>query len=227
MPQHTDRNYAQDLHDLKAQILKMGSTVEGMVARSIEALVKRDSNAARQVIEDDQVIDRFEMDIDNLCLKILALHQPAAIDLRFVAVGLKINTDLERMGDLAVNIGEQVLELNKLEPIKPYIDLPIMAEKSQAMLRSALQAFIDRDVARAKAVCEADDEIDLLDLKIQRDLLEIMCKKPESVERGVRLIMVARQLERVADHATNVAEEVNFLVKGEDIRHSHGEATGR
>lgn len=223
MPQHTDKNFAQDLHALKEGILKMGSLVEEMVARSIDALVKRDSNAARLVIADDKEVDRFEMDIDNLCLRILALHQPAAIDLRFVAVGMKISTDLERMGDLAVNISEQVLELNKLEPLKPYIDLPIMAEKSQAMLRGALQSFIDLDASRAKAICESDDEVDLLDLKIQNDLLEIMTKKTEAVERGVRLIMVARQLERVADHATNVAEEVNFLVKGKDMRHGAGE----
>jgi phosphate transport system protein len=227
MPEHTDRYFAQDLHDLKDEILKMGSLVEGMVTRSISALVKRDSNLARQVIAADQEVDRFEMEIDNLCLKILALHQPAAIDLRFVAVGMKISTDLERVGDLAVNISEQVLELNKVEPLKPYIDLPIMAEKSQTMLRSALQSFIDRDASRAKGICEADDEVDVLNLKIQNDLLEIMKKMPEGVERGVRLIVIARQLERVADHATNVAEEVSFLVKGEDIRHGAGEASGR
>jgi phosphate transport system protein len=222
MPQHTDKNFAQDLHALKEGILKMGSLVEAMVARSIESLVKRDSNEARQVIADDQKVDRLEMDIDNLCLKILALHQPAAVDLRFVAVGMKISTDLERMGDLAVNIGEQVLELNKMEPLKPYIDLPIMAEKSQAMLRSALQSFIDRDASRAKSICASDDEVDHLNLKIQNELLEIMKIMPEGVERGVRLIVIARQLERVADHATNVAEEVSFLVKGEDIRHGAG-----
>jgi phosphate transport system protein len=227
MPQHTDKNFAQDLHDLKEWILKMGSLVEGMVARSIDALVKRDSNLARQVIDEDQEVDRLEMEIDNLCLKILALHQPAAVDLRFVAVGMKISTDLERTGDLAVNICEQVLELNKIEPLKPYIDLPVMAEKSQAMLRGALQSFIDRDPSRAKAICESDDEVDLLNIKIQKDLLDIMAQKPEGVERGVRLIVIARQLERVADHATNVAEEVTFLVKGEDMRHGAGEATSR
>jgi phosphate transport system protein len=222
MPQHTDKNFAQDLHDLKEGILKMGSTVEAMVSHSIESLVKRDSNLARQVIAQDSEVDGFEMEIDNLCLKILALHQPAAVDLRFVAVGMKISTDLERTGDLAVNICEQVLELNKIDPLKPYIDLPIMAEKSQTMLRGALQAFIDRDATRAKMICESDDEVDLLNLKIQQELLDIMAKKPEGVERGVRLIVIARQLERVADHATNVAEEVTFLVKGEDTRHGAG-----
>lgn len=223
MPQHTDRNFAQDLHELKEGILKMGSLVESMIADSIEALVKRESNLARQIIVRDKEVDSLEMEVDNLCMRILALHQPAAIDLRFVAVGMKISTDLERMGDLAVNICEQVLELNKMEPLKPYIDLPLMAQKSQAMVHAALQSFIDRDTVKAKAVCESDDEVDLLELKIQKDLLEIMEKKPEGVERGVRLILVTRQLERVGDHATNVAEEVTFLVKGEDMRHGGGE----
>jgi len=219
MPKHTDRNFAQDLHQLKDDILKMGSKVEIMIAQSVNALIKRDSNIARQVIQEDQEIDRFEMDIDDLCLKILALHQPAAIDLRFVAVGMKISTDLERMGDLAANICEQVLELNQEEPLKPYLDLPVLAKKSQAMVNGALQAFIDRDTTKAKNVCESDDEVDDLEKKIQEDITGIIKTKPEGIERGIRLILVARHLERIGDHATNVAEEVNFLVKGEDIRH--------
>jgi phosphate transport system protein len=223
MPEHTDKNFANDLASLKASILKMGNLVESMIARSIDALLKRDSNLAKKVLGEDVDVNRLEIEIDNLCLKILALHQPTAVDLRFVAVGLKISTDLERMGDLAVNICEHVLELNKEAPLKPYIDLPIMAEKSQKMVHDALDAFIERNAAKARAICEADDEVDHLQDKIFVELVEIMQQKPEASSRAVRLILVARQLERVADHATNVAEEVNFLVKGEDIRHGSGQ----
>lgn len=219
MPKHTDRIFAQDLHDLKDKILKMGAMVEGMIARATTSLVKRDSNLAREVIQQDKEVDALEMEIDDCCLKILALYQPAAVDLRFVAVGMKISTDLERMGDLAVNICEETLILNQWEPLKPYIDLPDMAKKSQTMVREALQAFIDRDARRAKVVCESDDEVDNLEIKIKEELTQIMQEKPEGVPRGIRLIMIARQLERIGDHATNVAEEVNFLVEGEDIRH--------
>ncbi len=219
MPRHTDINFAQDLKDLKETILKMGSLVESMITRSIHSLMKRDSNAAREVINEDKEVNRLEMEIDEICLRILALHQPAAVDLRFVAVGMKISTDLERMGDLAVNICEQVLELNKEEPLKPYVDLPDMAEKSQKMVKGALDAFIDRDAAKAKAICESDDEVDRLQEKIFNELIQMMSEDTRAAGRGVRLIIVARQLERIGDHATNVAEEVNFLVKGQDIRH--------
>lgn len=219
MPQHTDKNFAQDLHDLKQSILAMGSLVESMISRSITSLIKRDSNMARDVINQDREVNGLEVQIDDLCLKILALHQPAAVDLRFVAVGMKISTDLERMGDLSVNICEQVLELNKEDPLKPYIDLPMMAEKSQSMVHGALQAFVDRDANRARAICLADDEVDELEDKIRNDLIQIMEQRPDAVGRGVRLITVARQLERIGDHATNVAEEVNFLVRGQDMRH--------
>jgi len=219
MPQHTDRQFAEDLHQLKEAILRMGSLVETMIARSTQSLVKRDSNLAREVCQEDAEVNALEMNIDDLCLKILALHQPAASDLRFVAVGMKISTDLERMGDLAVNICEQVLELNKEEPLKPYIDLPVMAQKSQTMVKDSLDAFVDRDAGRAKQICESDDEVDQLEAKIYDELVGLMQKNPQAISRAVRLISVARQLERIADHATNVAEEVNFLVKGQDIRH--------
>ena len=219
MPKHTDRNFAQDLNDLKESILKMGSLVETMIARSINSLTTRNSHEAREVIAEDPQVNRLEMEIDDLCLKILALHQPAAVDLRFVAFGMKVSTDLERMGDLAVNICEQVLKLNQEEPLKPYIDLPEMAKKSQAMVKGALDAFVARDAVKAKAICESDDEVDQLDWKIYGELVELMQQKPEAISRAVRLISISRQLERIADHATNVGEEVSFLVKGEDIRH--------
>lgn len=216
---HTDKNFDEELIRLKNLILKMGGLVESMMTRAMNSLVKRDSNLAREVISEDTEVNRLEMEIDDLCLKVLALHQPTAGDLRFVAVGLKISTDLERMGDLAVNISEQTLELNKEPPLKPYIDLPKMAEKSQEMVRLALDAFVDRDAERAKKILEEDDVVDNYGDNLFAELMEIMKNHPESVTRGMRLIIVSRQLERIADHATNIAEEVNFMVRGEDIRH--------
>ena len=220
MIKHTDENFEKQLHHLGDNILEMGALVESMIAQAVTALVKRDSNIARKVIADDKMVDRLEMTIDDLCMMILALYQPTAIDLRAVIVGLKISTDLERMGDLACNVCEQVLELNKEEILKPYQDLPLMAEKAQIMVRKALDAFVKRDALSARQVCEADDEVDHLGHAIFAELLELMKAKPEAAERGMRLIIISRQMERVADHATNIAEEVNFLVQGQDMRHS-------
>lgn len=219
MLKHTDAYFEQQLNQLNEKILEMGAAVEMMIANADQALVKRDSNLARQVIRDDQTVDQLEVAIDDLCLAVLALHQPTAIDLRAVIVGLKISTDLERVGDLACNICEQVIELNKEEPLKPYQDLPLMAAKSQKMVREALDAFVNRNAAVARKICEADDEVDDLGHRIYSELNQIMENSSEAVRRGIRLIIVSRQLERVADHATNIAESVNFLVKGEDIRH--------
>ncbi len=217
---HTDENYEQQLRSLKEMILRMGADVESMIVRAINSLVKRDSNLAREVILSDKDVNKLELEVDDLCLMVLALHQPAASDLRFVTIGLKISTDLERIGDLAVNICEQVLELNKQEPLKPYKDLPLMAEKAEAMVRTALDAFIKGEPKLAQDVIESDDEVDGLETTIFEELMGIMEKDSEAVSRAMRLIIISRHLERVADHATNIAEEVNFLVKGEDIRHS-------
>lgn len=219
MTPQVDTLFANDLRELKQSILKMGALVESMISRSMNALIKRDSNLAREVISEDSEVNELEVRIDDLCLKILEQHRPFAKDLRFAAVGMKISTDLERMGDLSVNICELVLELNMEDPLKPYIDLPLMAEKSQSMVHGSLQAFVDRDAHRAQSICKADDEVDELEVKIRQELIKIMEKRPDSINRGVCLINVARQLERIGDHATNVAEEVNFLVKGQDIRH--------
>lgn len=219
MPLHTDKNFEEELTRLKNSILKMGGLVETMITRSMNALVKRDTNLAREVIAQDTEVNQLEMEIDDSCLRVLALHQPTAVDLRFVAVGLKISTDLERMGDLAVNISEQAVELNKEPPLKAYIDLPKMAAKSQEMVKRALDAFVDRDAERAKKICEEDDVVDNYGDSLFNELLEIMQQRPDAVQRGMRLIIVSRQLERIADHATNIAEEVNFMVRGEDIRH--------
>ncbi|MCP5468773.1 MAG: phosphate signaling complex protein PhoU [Deltaproteobacteria bacterium] len=223
MPEHTDKVFEKDLHALKELILKMGSLVETMIARSIQALEKRDLNLARDIIQEDKKVDQLEMNIDDLCLRILALHQPAAIDLRFVAVGMKISTDLERMGDLAVNICRQVIDLNQegLQgmPGGVHFDLSELAKKSQNMVHQALDAFVAKDAVKAKNICESDDEVDKLDYQNFESLIKATQANAQDARRNMRIIIISRQLERIADHATNVAEEVLFLVKGQDIRH--------
>jgi len=219
MTLHTDRQYEEELRSLKEQILEAGGIVEEMITRSMRALTERDSKMAEEVIRRDFEVNRLELDIDDLCVKLLALRQPAASDLRFITIGLRASKDLERMGDLAVNIAEQALALNKEPQLKPYSDLPRMAMKAEEMVKNALDAFVKRDADLAQRVCEMDDEVDGLDDAIFEELVDLMEKDSKAVERGTRLILVSRQLERIADHATNIAEEVIFMVQGRDIRH--------
>lgn len=219
MTEHTDKGYEEDLRRLKEAILTMGGLIEEMVARSMKALVERNSELAREVIGQDAQGNQLEMAIDDLCLQLLALRQPAASDLRFIAVGLRISKDLERMGDLAVNISEQALELNCEPAAAPYLELPEMATKAQRMVKQALDAFVKRDAVLAKRVCEVDDEVDTLNDHTFNGLMERMKKDSAAVTSGTRLILVARHLERLADHATNIAEEVIFMLQGRDIRH--------
>ncbi len=216
---HTDRQYEEELRSLKEQILEAGGIVEEMITRAMRALTERDSKMAEEVIRRDFEVNRLELDIDDLCVKLLALRQPAASDLRFITIGLRASKDLERMGDLAVNIAEQALALNKEPQLKPYADLPRMAMKAEDMVKNALDAFVKRDADLAQKVCEMDDEVDNLDDNIFEELVDLMEKDSKAVERGTRLILVSRQLERIADHATNIAEEVIFMVQGRDIRH--------
>ena len=223
MTQHIDKQYEGELQFLKEQILKTGNVVEQMIANSMKSLVERNSDLAQEVIQQDSVVNQLEMDIDDFCLRLLALRQPAASDLRFISIGLRISKDLERMGDLAVNISEQALELNKEPQLRPYVDLPQMAALSQKMVKESLDAFINRDPKRAGIVCETDDDVDALYDKVFVELIGLMKKESENVERGMRLILVSRHLERVADHATNIAEQVIFMVQGRDIRHGKGE----
>lgn len=222
MALHTDKHYEAELQELKEEILKMGGIVEEMMVLAMKSLLDRDTSLAGSVIQKDSPVNRLEMEIDELCLKLLALHQPAASDLRFITIGLKITKDLERMGDLAVNICQAVMELNKEESLKPYIDLPLLAEKSQKMVKEALDSFVRRDALQANTVCVNDDEVDELKDKIINELVGIMKVKPDSISRAVRLISIARHLERIADHATNIAELVIFMVQGKDIRHGNG-----
>jgi phosphate transport system protein len=217
--EHTDQEYEQELRHLREQLLLMGSHVEGMIGSSLKALVERDSELAERTIAADRTIDRMEVEIDGLCLQIMARRQPVASDLRLVATVLKAVTDLERMGDLGVNIAERVLELNCEPPLKPYVDLPRMANQAQTMLREALDAFVAKDADRAGQVIALDQAMDDLYAQVFRELLTYMMEDSKNVYRATRLQSVAKYLERIADHATNLAELVVFMVKGRDIRH--------
>jgi phosphate transport system protein len=216
---HTDREYESELARLHEQILLMGARVEEMIANSIRALTERDSELARRMIEYDHQINRLEVDTDELCLRVLAKRQPVAKDLRFITIALKLVTDLERIGDLGVNICERVIELN-LEPmLKPYIDLPKMAETVRAMMRDALDAFVAADATRARQVIDRDRIVDAYYAQMFRELLTYMMEDPRNIYRAIRAQSIAKYLERIGDHATNLAEMVVFMVMGKDIRH--------
>ncbi len=214
----------QELEKLKQRILAMGGLVEDAIRKSMKALVERDRDLAIQVIDGDAIVNNYDVEIEEECIKFLALWQPTGSILRFVTTAIKITTDLERMGDLAVDICERAMELLDEPPLKPYIDLPRMAESAQKMLKDSLDAFVQKDADLAMTVCEADDFVDNLNQQIFNELLIYMLKDPRNISRAVRLTYITKYLERVADHATNIAEMVVFLVKGKVIRHMACEA---
>lgn len=216
---HLDPHYDAELRDLQHKVLEMGGVVEKQVADAVRALVDRDGDAARRTIDGDRAVNRLDVDIDETCLRLLALHQPAARDLRLITTALKITTDLERAGDMAENICERAIELNEEPQLKPYIDIPRMAELAQGMLRESLNAFVREDADLALQVCQRDDEVDALTQQIFRELLSFMMEDPKTIGRALRLMFIGKYLERVADHATNIAEMVIFMVKGKSIRH--------
>ncbi len=227
MTEHTSRHYEMELQTLKDKILLLGGTVEEMIASAMKSLLGRDSELARRVIESDEKVDAAELEIDHLSLNLLALRQPAAVDLRFITTALKIVTDLERIGDLAVNIAERSIELNEEPPLKPYIDIPRMASDVSGMVRQALDAFVRRDPDQARAVLEADEAVDQLNVQLFRELLTYMIEEPKNVSRALRITFIAKYLERVGDHATNIAQMVIFLCEGRDVRHPGAQgATG-
>ena len=217
--QHTDRHYDAELKDLNLKILEMGGLVEKQIEHAVRGLVERDDDLCRITIERDHDVNRMDVDIDDLCIRLLALHQPAAKDLRLITTGLKITTDLERMGDIAVNLCERAIELNKEPQLKPFIDIPRMAQVAQTMLRQSLDSFVREDVDLALRVCRDDDIIDQLTQQLFRELMSYMVEAPQTITRATRLLFVAKYLERIADHATNIAEMVVFTVKGKSIRH--------
>lgn len=217
--QHTDPHYEAELKELHLKLLEMAGFVEKQIANAMVALIERDEQLARLTSERDHVVNRLDVEIDEQSTRLLALHQPAARDLRLITTALKITTDLERIGDLAVNMCERVRELNAEPQLKPYIDIPRMAEVAQKMLRESIDAFVREDVDLALQVCREDDEIDDLNSQLFRELLTYMAEEPQTVTRAIRLLFIAKYLERIADHATNIAEMVVYMVKGKSIRH--------
>ena len=213
------RHFDVELRELKKRILEMDSLVEVAIDYSIKALTDRDEKLILEVTKKEEGINKAHIEIDEICLRLLALRQPMAADLRFIAVALKINSELERMGDLAVNITDATVELLKEPPLKPLMDIPKMSSLSRQMTKDALDAFINRDVELAKNVISRDDEVDNLKDQLFRELLTYMMSDPKAIKRALELILVSRHLERIGDHATNIAEDVVFMVLGEDIRH--------
>ncbi len=215
----TETQFQKELEELKENLLKMATLVEGTIHDAVQSLVKRDSELANEIFKREKQINDLELVIDEMCLKLLALRQPMAVDLRFITSAMKIITDLERMGDQAVNIAERALSLNQEPQLKPYIDLPRMAEIAQTMVKDVLDAFVNRDSKLARSVCERDDLVDGLNDQVVRELLTYMMSDPKTITRAVHLMIIARCLERIADHATNIAEDVIFMVDALVIKH--------
>ncbi len=214
-----ERHFDEALKNLKEKILRMSGLVEESIGSSIKALLERNAELAYKVIKSDDAVNMLEIEIDDLCLKLLALYQPTAGDLRFITSMLKINNDLERIGDLAVNIGQRTLDLLKVPPLKLRLNIPKMAEASQKMLKDSLNAFVNKDSKLAYEVCKRDDEVDDLNHEIFMELLKCAPEEQTPVERVIDLILVAKNLERIADHSTNICEDVIYMVDGKVIKH--------
>jgi phosphate transport system protein len=217
------KHFVEELDDLKNRLLEMSGLVEAAIYRSVLALMEKDEDQAQQVLRNETRINQMEIEIDDLATRLLALQQPMAGDLRFITAAIKINSDLERMGDLAVNIAERAISLIHEPVVRPLIDVPQMARLVESMVRKSLDAFVRRDSDLARSVLVADDDVDNLRDAIYEELIRFMQTEPASVPQAVDLIFVARNLERIADHATNIAEDVLFLIEGVDVRH-HAEA---
>lgn len=213
------RHIDQELADLRSQILRMGALVESQIEGSIKALVDRDADLASRIIERDTLVNTMDVEIDENCMRLLALQAPAASDLRFVTTAMKISTELERMSDLSENISERVIELNEEPQLKPYIDIPRMANWTMTMVRESLDSFVRSDAALARKVCADDDFVDNLQHQLFRELLSFMIENPATITRAIRLTFVGKSLERIADHATNIAELVIYMAEGKIIRH--------
>jgi len=218
--EHFSKQFDTELNDIREKLLEMGGKVEVMIANAMKSLVERDTELAEKTIAFDHEINNLEMVIDEKCLEVLARRQPAARDLRFITLALKIVTDLERIGDQCANIAKRSRELNQEPSLKPYIDLPRMAQAASDMVKEALDAFVRGDDALAIKVCGDDQFVDDLNEQIQRELLTFMMGDPSTITRAIKINHVSKCLERIADHATNVAEMVIFMVKGKDIRHT-------
>ena len=218
--EHFSRIYDAELYEIREKLLEMGGKVEMMINNAMKSLVERDSELAERTIEFDHEINHLEVEIDERCLVVLATRQPAARDLRFITLALKIVTDLERIGDQCTAVAKRALELNQEPPLKPYIDLPRMAHWAAVMVKEALDAFVRGDAELALKVCNDDQFVDDLNEQIQRELLTFMMEEPETISRAIKINYISKCIERIADHATNIAEMVIFMVKGKDIRHT-------
>ena len=219
MTMHTIPHFQEELQQLKTRLLEMGGLAEERVRSVVQALVDRNAPVVDRVLAGDGPINQLHIEIDSRCFKLLALHQPMAVDLRAIVSAVKINTDLERVGDLAINIAEAVKRYMRHSPVKELIDIPHMADIAQRMLRDALDAYVRRDVALAQAVLDEDDALDALKTQVFRELLTYMLQDPSTIEPSLDLILISRHLERIGDHATNVAEDVIFMVSARDVRH--------
>ncbi len=214
-----ERPFDEELKSLKEKLLEMAARAEEQIVLAVRALKDREEKLACQVLEREEAVNLLDIEIDGMCMRLLALRQPLATDLRFITSAMKISSDLERIGDLAVNIAERTQDLLKQPELKPLIDIPRMAELAQAMVRDALNAFIQGDDVLARDVCLRDDQVDQLNDQVFRELLTYMMQDPGTISRAVDLILVGRHLERIADHATNVGEDVIYMVKGKTIKH--------
>jgi phosphate transport system protein len=212
-------HFEAELQALRNQLLTMGGLVEERVHRAVQALVNRREEDAHRIIATDKEINDLQMEIDGRCLKLLATQTPLAVDLRLITSAMKINADLERVGDQAVNIAESVLVLLPQPPLKPLIDIPRMAAIAEKMIRDALDAFVKKDAGLARDVLQRDDEVDDLKDQVFRELLTYMMADPGTIQRALSLILISRNLERIADHATNIAEDVIFIAEAKDVRH--------
>ena len=216
---NTVPHFQEELDQLKARLLEMGGLAEEQVRLAVKGLVERDAGVIERVLGGDQPLNALHIEIDSRCFTLLALHQPMAADLRAIVAAVKINTDLERVGDLAINIAEAALRYLAHAPVKELIDIPRMADIAHGMLRDALDSFVRRDTLLAQQVLDADDDLDALKTQVFRELLTYMLADPHTIEPSLDLILVSRHLERIGDHATNIAEDVIFMVSARDVRH--------
>jgi phosphate transport system protein len=216
-------HFQEELEHLKARLLEMGGLAEDRVRSAIRAIVERDVELVERVLGGDQPINQLHIEIDSRCFKLLALYQPMAVDLRAIVAGVKINTDLERVGDLAINIAEAGRRYLRHAPVKELIDIPRMADIAHGMLRDALDSYVKRDTALAQEVLNQDDGLDALKTQVFRELLTYMLQDPHTIEPSLDLILISRHLERIGDHATNIAEDVIFMVSARDVRHHSDE----
>ena len=218
------RHFDQELDVLKEKLLMMASHAEGSVTKAIRALTERDDALAREVKEEDSILDQYEIEIDEFAISLLALKAPLATDLRLITTAMKISHDLERVGDESTTIARRALELNQEPQLKPYVDIPRMAEMGLSMLHDAISAFVSKESLKARNVIPRDKDVDVLNKQLHRELVSFVIEDPTTITRALNLMVISKSLERIADHATNVAEEVVYLYEGRDIRHAKAAA---